>query len=300
MRVNKGGNLKTLAYGNPCAVNVDPVEKKPLYHFLPGTRAFSVATAGCNLNCLNCQNWEISQSSPDKTRNYNMPPDEVIAMAEKYQCQSIAYTYTEPVVFVEYMMDTAKLARKKNIKNLMISAGYIKEKPLIDLCKVIDAANIDLKGFDNELYKKLNSGILEPVLNTLKILKENHVHLEITNLLVPGWTDDMKMIRKMCKWLLKNGFENIPLHLSRFYPMYRLKNLPSTPIKVLQNACAIAKQEGLNNIFIGNVAEIDASNTVCPKCGEMLVKRKGYKVKFNNINNSHCPNCKAEIYGVWK
>jgi len=189
--------LYTLAYGNPCSANIDPIEKKPLYHFFPGTRAYSIATAGCNLVCLNCQNWSISQTSPDKTRNYDLKPDAVVKECIAKDCKSIAYTYSEPITFYEYTCDTAKIARSKGIKNILVSAGYIHEQPLREMAMYIDAANIDLKSFSEDIYSRLNGGRLEPVLNTLKVLKEMKVWLEITNLVIPGWTDDLAMIKKM-------------------------------------------------------------------------------------------------------
>ncbi|MCX6333656.1 MAG: AmmeMemoRadiSam system radical SAM enzyme [Bacteroidia bacterium] len=199
-RVNDS-KLYTMAFGNPCSVNIDPIEKKPLYHFFPGSRAFSIATAGCNLVCLNCQNWTISQTSPDKTRNYDLMPDKVVSEAVKSQCRSIAYTYSEPMTFYEYTYESAILARKAGVRNIVKSNGYINPEPLKKLCSVIDAANIDLKSFNESTYLKLTGGKLLPVLDSLKIYKDMGVWLEITNLVVPGWTDNIDEISKMCKWL---------------------------------------------------------------------------------------------------
>ncbi len=232
--------LYTLAYGNPCSANVDPIEKKPLYHFLPGTRAYSIATAGCNLVCLNCQNWTISQTSPDKTRNYNLMPDKVVSECISKSCKSIAYTYSEPVTFYEYAFDTASLAKKAGIKNIFKSNGYIYPDPLKKLCTVIDAANIDLKAFNESTYLKLSGGKLQPVLDSLKIYRDMGVWLEITNLIVPTWTDDLDQIRKMCRWLSENGFKKVPVHFSRFYPTYKLEQLPPTPVDILNKAVKIA------------------------------------------------------------
>lgn len=300
VRVNKGGKLQTIAYGNPCAVNVDPIEKKPLFHFLPATRAFSIATAGCNLSCLNCQNWSISQTSPAETRNYDMPPDAVVATARKYSCKTIAYTYSEPTVFYEYMLDTAKIARRRGLKNLYITAAYIKEKPLLELCEYLDAANVDLKSFDDKIYKKLNAGSLQPVLDALKIMKEKKVWLEITNLVVPGWTDDIKMIERMCEWLVKNGFSEYPLHFSRFSPMYKLKTLPPTPLETLRKAREAAGSAGMKYVYIGNVANAGAEDTNCPKCDKTVVKRRGFAVLENNISGGKCSFCGYKIAGVWQ
>ena len=265
-RINIDNELYCIAYGNPCAVHVDPIEKKPLYHFYPGTKTFSIATAGCNLACLNCQNWEISQQSPAKTRNYDLPPQKVVQACIENNCKSIAYTYSDPVAFYEYTLDTSILAKEKGIKNVIVSAGYIHEKPLKEWCQYIDAANIDLKSFNNEIYEMLNAGKLDPVLNTLKILKENNVWLEITNLVVPNWTDDLEMIREMCTWLSENGFKDTPLHFSRFHPQYKLATLPATPESILIKAKEIASEEGLNYVYIGNVPGSKSVNTICPNC----------------------------------
>jgi len=299
-RINKDGKLYTIAYGNPCSVNVDPIEKKPLYHFLPASRAFSIATAGCNLACLNCQNWTISQITPTETRNYDLMPAEVVNQALAYDCKSIAYTYSEPITFFEYTYDTSKIARTRRIRNLLHSAGYINETPLRYLVEYIDAANIDLKSFSNSIYLRLSAGKLDPVLRTLKILKESGVWLEITNLVVPSWTDDLDMIREMCQWLHANGFDDTPLHFSRFHPMYKLTQLPSTPLSTLESAREIAKAAGMKFIYIGNVPGTDASNTYCPACGKLVIERKGYQISQVNIQQGRCTHCDQQIPGVWQ
>ncbi|SRR6056297_10599 len=299
-RVTEDNTLYSIVYGNPCSMHIDPIEKKPLFHFYPQSRAFSVATAGCNLACLNCQNWQISQKSPKETRNYDAMPPKLVNLAKKNNCKSIAYTYTEPIIFYEYMYDSAVLAHEDGIKNVMISAGYINEKPLRKLAKVIDAANIDLKSFSNDIYMRLNAGGLDTVLNTLKILKEEGVWLEITNLVVPEWTDDLDMIREMCKWLFDNGFKDAPLHFSRFHPMHKLKHLPSTPIDKLKKARQIAFDEGLNYVYIGNVPGTDGENTYCPNCEEMIIKRRGFFILKNQVKNGKCTHCGHPIAGVWE
>jgi pyruvate formate lyase activating enzyme len=298
-RVVKDNRLHTIAYGNPCAVHIDPIEKKPLYHFLPATKAFSIATAGCNLACLNCQNWNISQKSPYETRNYDLMPDATVRECKENNCASIAYTYSEPIVYYEYTLDTAKIARQERIKNVFISAGYIHEKPLRELAKFLDGANIDLKSFDDEIYEMLNAGTLEPVLDTLRILKEEGVWIEITNLVVPTWTDDMAMIKKMCAWLADNGFEDTPLHFSRFHPMYKLTNLPATPHQTLKNARSVAMSEGMRYVYIGNVPGSGAENTVCHHCNEIAIERRGYSILDNNITDGKCGSCGQSVAGVW-
>jgi pyruvate formate lyase activating enzyme len=298
-RLHEHGKLYTIAWGNPCAVHVDPIEKKPLYHFLPQSNAFSIATAGCNLACLNCQNWDISQASPLDTRNHDLPPEMVIENCKYYDCKSIAYTYSDPVAFYEYTYDTSRIARVEGIKNILISAGYINPEPLREIAKYIDAANIDLKSFSNEIYEMLNAGTLQPVLDTLTFLKDNGIWLEITNLIVPEWTDDMDMIKKMCGWLTENGFEKYPLHFSRFHPQHKLAQLPPTPKSVLENAYQIAKNEGMEYVYIGNLPG-GMQDTICPGCNKTVVERRGFSVISSNLRENKCANCKTEIPGVWQ
>lgn len=291
--------LYTLAFGNPCSVNADPVEKKPLYHFLPGSKAFSIATAGCNLVCLNCQNWTISQTSPDKTRNWDLMPEDVVKECSKNNCRSIAYTYSEPITFYEYSFETATLAKNAGIKNIFKSNGYINTEPLKKLCSVLDAANIDLKAFSESTYLKLTGGKLQPVLDSLKLLKDMGVWLEITTLVVPGWTDNPDDIRIMCRWLNDNGFKNTPLHFSRFYPLHKLEQLPPTPVEVLNNAYRIAIEEGLKYVYTGNAPGNEMSDTKCPSCNSTIVVRQGYRVASINITGGKCGKCGNTIEGIW-
>jgi len=298
-RINVKDKLYSIAYGNPCAVHIDPIEKKPFYHVLPSSRAFSIATAGCNFACLNCQNWEISQKSPKETVNIDLMPASVVEACLKNKCESIAYTYAEPTVFYEYVYDTARLAKASGIKNVYKSNGYINEQPLRMLCKYLDAANIDLKGFTESTYLKLNAGKLAPVLRTLQVLKEEGVWLEITNLIIPSWTDDMKTIRNMCKWLVANNLDENPLHFSRFSPLHKLTQLPSTPLLTLQKARETALDEGIKYVYIGNVPGANCEDTICPKCSKNVVERKGFRVIQNNIVNGKCKFCGQKIAGVW-
>ncbi len=293
------GVLHTIAYGNPCAVHVDPIEKKPLNHFYPESEAFSIATAGCNLACLNCQNWTISQSSPEQTKNYDLFPDQVVEQARKYNCLSIAYTYSEPITWYEYMYHTSQAAREAGIKNVLVSAGYINRDPLLKLCSVIDAANIDLKSMDDNIYLKLNAGKLQPILDTLRTMKDEGVWLEITNLVVPSWTDDLEMIKKMCGWLAENGFTDTPLHFSRFHPQYKLQKLPVTPLPILEAAKEAARSEGLKFIYIGNVPGSSDVHTRCPGCGKILVERSGYRISQMLVRDGRCPDCSEPIAGHW-
>jgi len=299
-RINIDGKLFTIAFGNPCSAHIDPIEKKPLYHYFPETEVFSVATGGCNFSCLNCQNYSISQLGADETGNYDLSPGQIVEACISGNCSAIAYTYTEPTVFYEYTLETAKLAREKGIKNILISNGYINTEPLEELSAFIDAANIDLKCFDDTIYKKLNGGTLQPVLNTLLTLKKNNIWLEITNLLIPGWTDDFDMIKKMCKWLKENKLDECPLHFSRFSPTYKLNNSDSTKVIALEEARKIALGEGIKYVYLGNVYGSDAENTYCPKCAKILIERKGYQILKNNIVKSKCSFCGEKIAGVWE
>ncbi len=298
-RVNEGGKLFASGYGNPCAVHIDPIEKKPFFHFLPTTKAFSLAVAGCNLRCLNCQNWEISQVTPAETANYDLMPERAVEECIASGAKSIAYTYSEPTTFYEYVLDTGALARKRKIRNLLKSNGYINEGPLRKLCSVLDAANIDLKSFEDSIYRKLSSATLEPVLRTLKVLHEEGVWLEITNLVIPGWTDDLEMIRRMCGWLVANGLSETPLHFSRFSPLYKLSHLPPTPVSTLEKARGIAMKAGVKYVYIGNVPGHESEHTFCASCGKRIVERLGFTVGENRIVKGKCGYCGVKVPGVW-
>jgi pyruvate formate lyase activating enzyme len=300
VRENRAGVLYAISYGQPVAVHVDPIEKKPLFHFLPGSQAFSLATVGCNLNCKFCQNWEISQAKPQDVVAESMTPEELVNRAKQSGCMSIAFTYTEPTVFYEYMLDTCKKARAAGLRNTMHSNGYINEAPLRQLCKYLDAANIDLKGFSQEYYSKVCEGSLAPVLRSLQILKEEGVHVEITNLVLSGYNDDPETIRKMCVWIRDTLGAETPLHFSRFYPMYKLLALIATPVQKLEQARKIALDAGLKYVYIGNIPGHDAENTYCPNCHNAVIKRNGYIVSEIDLINGRCKFCKQEIRGVWQ
>jgi pyruvate formate lyase activating enzyme len=299
-RVTSNGKMYSIAYGNPCAVHIDPIEKKPFFHFLPTTHAFSIAAAGCNFRCLNCQNWQISQMSPKESANSDLMPEAVVNACVTSGSESIAYTYSEPTTFYEYAYDTAKLARDKNIRNVWKSNGYINEKPLRQLCKVLDGANIDLKTFDDAMYAKLSSGKLAPVLRTIKVLREEGVWLEITNLIIPTWTDNFDTIKRMCEWLCANGLSDAPLHFSRFTPLYKLSQLPSTPTSTLEQAYDIATKSGIQYVYVGNVGGHWAENTRCPKCKKIVVERSALTVLANHITQGKCKFCGEKIPGVWR
>jgi len=304
-RVNFKGKLYTLTYGNPCAVHIDPIEKKPLFHFLPGSFAFSIATAGCNLRCKYCQNWEISQFPPEETKNYDLMPENLVRAVtlereKNERLRSIAYTYSEPTVFYEYMSDTTRISKREGIRNVVITAGYINEKPLKELAKNVDAIKIDLKGFNERFYREVVEGELERVLKSCKISYKKAKCFEIVNLVVPTLNDSLDEIRELSRWIKENLSRDVPLHFSRFYPRYKLKNLPPTPLETLKKAREIALEEGLNFVYIGNVPHGEHENTYCPKCGKLLIERIGYFVKENNIIEGRCKFCGERIPGVWE
>jgi len=300
VRENVDGRYYSLVYGNPCAVHVDPVEKKPFFHVLPASRSFSLATAGCNLNCKFCQNWEISQTRPEETSNYQMPPDEVLEHALQNQCQTIASTYVEPTIFIEYMLDIGRLARKRGLLKVMHSNGFINPVPLDELCSCLDAACIDLKGFSEDFYRDLTGGALAPVLETLRGLKRRNVHTEVVNLVIPGKNDNMEQVRAMCRWIKNELGPDVPLHFTRFWPLYKLKSLPPTPVATLEQARKTALEEGLSFVYIGNVPGHPGEHTSCPKCGAMLIQRLGYRVEVQNLKDGRCRQCGRVIPGIWK
>jgi pyruvate formate lyase activating enzyme len=258
-----------------------------------------VATVGCVLGCKFCQNWQISQASPEEADTHELPPDELVRKALFYGCQSIAYTYTEPTVFYEYMYDTSVIARKFGVKNTVHTCGYIKEKPLRALSKYLDAACVDLKAFTEDFYAKLCGGRLKPVLDAAVTLREEGVWLEIVNLVIPTHNDSVKKIGEMSRWMVKNIGPDVPIHFSRFFPHYKMKNLPPTPLETLNNARQTALDAGLKYVYIGNIRS-DAENTYCPQCKRLLIERIGYFVKQNNIVGGRCKFCGTEIAGLWE
>ncbi len=300
VRENRDGSYYSLTYGNPCSIHVDPIEKKPFFHVLPGTRSFSIATAGCNFNCKFCQNWEISQAKPDDTNNYSLSPEQVVETALRTQCESIASTYVEPTIFAEYMIDIGDLAKKQGILKVMHSNGYINSKPLDDLCASLGAACIDLKGFTEAYYRDVTEGALQPVLDSLIRLKQKGVHTELVNLMVPGKNDDMEQVKAMCRWIKDELSPDVPLHFTRFYPMYKLKSLPPTPVETLEKARAVALEVGLHFVYIGNVPGHAGEHTYCPKCGATLIQRLGYQVQIQQLRDGHCLKCNQPIPGIWK
>jgi pyruvate formate lyase activating enzyme len=301
VRKNIAGIMYSMVYARPCATSLDPIEKKPLFHFLPGETTLGIATIGCNLLCKFCQNWHISsehrsqgsieQDFPERT------PEEIVELCHSSKSRIISYTYTEPTIFYEYALDTAILAKKEGVRNVLVTNGYINEKPLRKLCKYIDAANVDLKGFSEEFYRVVCRGTLEPVLKSLKLLKEEGVWVEITNLVIPGLNDKDEDFEKLSSWIEKELGREVPLHLSRYHPDYKMLDTDSTPLKRLEDAKKICMKH-LDFVYVGNVTK--NSDTVCPGCGSIVIKRAVMGLTENNMDNGRCPKCNRMIPGVWK
>jgi len=300
VRENRGGTYYTLVHSRVCAAHVDPIEKKPLFHFHPGTMAFSVATAGCNVNCKMCQNWEISQVRPEQVRSVYLPPLDLAAQARQSRCASIAYTYSEPMIFYEYMTDAADAGHAQGIKSVVVTGGYVQEDPLKKLCQRVDAVKVDLKAYSEKFYREVVNGELKHVLNTLVTLRKQGMWTEIVYLVVPTLNDSDREFRGLARWIRSELGLDVPLHFSRFHPQYLLKNLPPTSLEALERAKAIADSEGLHYVYIGNVPGHPAESTYCPKCRRVVVEREGYVVKTVQLRNGKCRNCQQVIPGVWQ
>lgn len=298
VRENRGGTYYTLVYGQPCAVHIDPIEKKPLFHYYPGSQAYSLATAGCNFSCRFCQNWEISQRRPEQVQAISLLPEAVISQARNQDCPIIAHTYSEPVIFFEYMRACAALGREKGIPNVMISNGFIQKKPLQELCRLLGAIKIDLKAFTENFYREQCGGRLKPVLDTLLTLRGEKIWFEIVVLLIPGLNDSRQEIERMCRWIGSELGPDVPLHFSRYYPTFMIKNIPPTPAATMHMAREIAKSAGIKFCYIGNLLS-DAGNTYCPGCGKLLIKRLLYCIEKPGLNKNLCKFCQTIIPGVF-
>lgn len=300
VRENRGGTYYTLVHGRPCALHLDPIEKKPFFHVLPGTAALSLSTVGCNMDCKFCQNWQISQSRPEQVETSTVTPEFIARQAGLNGAPSIAYTYGEPVVFIEYMQDIARIARGKGIRSVVVTNGYIKEKPLLDLCRLVDAIKIDLKAFEESYYRDVCAAELEPVLDSIVRIRKAGVWLELVYLMVPTLNDDAGKIREMAKWLAAEAGPEVPIHFSRFYPQYRLENLPPTPASSLERAYEVCREEGLQYVYIGNVPGHRAESTYCHKCSERVITRRGYTILDTKVDNGLCRFCGERIPGIWQ
>jgi len=300
VRENRGGEYFTLVYNRPCSLNVDPIEKKPLFHFLPATTAFSTATAGCNIWCRFCQNWAISQKRPEQVRSVYLTPEQMVAQAQREGSPTIAFTYNEPVVFYEWMYDIAAAAKKRGVRTVAISNGYIQKKPLRELCQVLSAIKIDLKAFTEKFYKELCDGQLKPVLDTLVELKSIGIWFEIVVLIIPTLNDGEQECRDMAKWVVANLGRDVPMHFSCFHPMYMLNNLPSTSPRVVERNRKIAMDAGVRYAYVGNVAGSAGENTFCHSCGKQIIDRYGYHTTSRVTADGKCPHCSTAIPGVWK
>lgn len=299
-RMNVDGELRSLVYGHPAAVHVDPIEKKPFFHFLPGSSAYSLGTAGCPLHCRFCQNWELSQARPEDFRGDYTPPGVIAAAAEGGGIPVVAFTYNEATVFTEYFTDIARAARKRSICSVLVSCGFMQEAPLTEMCGVLDAIKIDLKGFSEDFYRQVCSAELEPVLRSIKQVASSGTHLEIVNLVVPTLNDSQHLLTELVKWVVGEVGPDVPVHFTRFHPDYQLLNLPPTPIGTLERAYDIAKAHGMHYPYVGNVPGHAGNNTYCPGCGSIVIRRAGFFIRESFITDGGCPQCGESIAGLWE
>ena len=299
IRVNEGGKLYSLGYASPAAMQIDPIEKKPLNHFLPGTRVFSMGTAGCNMGCFFCQNWDISKSRSDQVHSSHVPPEDVALLAIKNNCPSIAFTYNEPTIWGEYVIDICRAAKERGLNTVMVTNGYITYDAFHDIYDHVDAANVDLKSFTENFYGRITLTHLQPVLDMLKWLKnETNVWFEITNLIIPTLNDGADEFRRLADWIFENLGPDVTLHFTAFHPDFKLRDKPRTPPETLHAARAIALEAGLHYVYEGNI-HTGAANTLCPSCGTLLVRRSWHDVQQNNLRDGRCPNCRLAIPGRW-
>ncbi|OPY23583.1 MAG: pyruvate formate lyase-activating enzyme 1 [Methanobacterium sp. PtaU1.Bin097] len=296
MRENVDDKIYSLNYAAVSSAAVDPIEKKPLFHFYPGSMVFSLGSVGCNFRCRHCQNWGISQAELENTPTRDMLPEDAIRLTKEYECKSIAWTYNEPTMWFEYTLDSAKIARKEDIKTIYVTNGYMSEESFQEIKPYLDAANIDLKGMTEKFYQDLCEARLEPVLDTIVKMHDAKIHIEITNLMIPGYNDSDEDIRSLVKFMADEVGVEVPLHFTRFFPQYQMQELPPTEIKYLEKAHKIARDAGMKYVYIGNVPTADGENTYCPECGETVIQRNGFSVMSDKIKETRkCPRCKADI-----
>ncbi len=300
IRQNIDGKLYTLGYGKPTGFGIDPIEKKPLNHFLPGSTILSFGTAGCNLGCKFCQNWSISKAKLDDINSLTASPEDVVRLAKKYSTPSIAFTYNDPTIFGEFVIDISKIAKEHNIKSVMVTAGYIDKQARKDVYKFIDAANVDLKGFTERFYYKNTFSHLIDVLDTLIWLKnETDIWIELTTLLIPGENDSGEEIKNECDWILSNLGENVPLHFTAFHPDFKMLNIPPTPHSTLLRAKNIAEKTGIKYCYVGNVNDTKNQSTYCANCGSLLIERNWHQTKIINLEKDMCKKCASFLPGIY-
>jgi pyruvate formate lyase activating enzyme len=301
VRENRSGKLYSLVYGKAIATHVDPIEKKPLFNFLPGSLAFSVATVGCNMTCLHCQNADISQAPRDSGRimGRDISPENLVEAAREQDCQTIAYTYTEPTIFFKYALDIARLAKAQGLKNIFVTNGYMTAEALKMIAPVLDAANVDLKSFRDDFYREICGARLQPVLDTIKRMHELGIWVEVTTLVIPGHNDSEEELESIA-WFLSGISPDIPWHVSAFYPTYRLTSAPRTPVSTLQRAREIGQSAGLRYVYTGNIPGDDGENTFCHNCGKKIIERTGYRVGAVNIREGKCAFCATPAAGIWQ
>ncbi len=296
MRENKDGKIFSLNYAAASSVAVDPIEKKPLFHFYPGSLVFSLGSVGCNFRCKHCQNWGISQAELENIPTRDMLPEDAIRLTKEYGCKSIAWTYNEPTMWFEYTLDSAKIARKEDVKTVYVTNGYQTEESFNEIRPYLDAANIDLKGMSEKFYKDLCDARLSPVLETIIRMYDARIHIEITNLMIPGYNDSDEDIKALVEFMVNEVGVEVPLHFTRFYPQYLMQDLPPTEVKYLEKAHQIAKDAGMKYVYLGNISTGTGENTYCPGCGELLIKRDGFQVVNDNLlKEKKCPKCGEKI-----
>ncbi len=300
VRENQRGELRSLVYGRPGGLQIDPIELEPMYHMVPGHKNLCVYTASCNFRCKHCHNWTISQSFPEQVKAIQYSPTEIVEEALRQGCQSISHSINEPTVFYELMYDAVQLAKKKGLLTLCHTNGGMAKSPMLELLKFMDGVTVDLKAFNQKFYQEISEAKLEPVLETLKTIKAAKKHLEIVNLIIPTLNDDMSDIKKMCEWIEENLGRDTPLHFTRFSPSYKMTHLPRTPIKTLEEARKIANGMGIKYVYVGNVVGHPANSTYCPKCGRKLIERTHFIVLRNQVKDGKCPFCTENIPGIWK
>jgi len=301
VRVNEKGTLKTIVFSKIASANIDPIEKKPFFHFFPGSFSFSIATVGCNFKCVFCQNWSLSQAVREEGSIYGeeLYPENIVNYAKNYKCKSISYTYSEPTIYYETAYEVSKLAKEEGLYNNFVTNGYIEKEPLLNLKGLLDAANVDLKSFSDEFYKKYCGGRLQPVLDTLKLMKKNGIWVEVTTLLIPSLNDSEEEVREIARFIKNELGEDTPWHISRFHPDYKLTNIPATPEGKIKKAREIGFEEGLMYVYSGNLWGDEGENTFCPKCKNVLIKRFGFKVLEKNLKENKCGFCGFEISGFF-